>query len=317
MNIRFLQTAVRLAHNHSFRLTAESLNTTQAAISSRIAAMEQELGVRLFDRQTRGVVLTIEGQEFVDGASAIVQQYEALTARLRPSPEIKGVVRLGLVSSMAQVLLPDIAHTLHEKHPGVNFEVTTDSAVTLQKLLDDNKLDVCVTTELVSPSERHEVVPLLRIGMFWVASPHLIPASHERYSIMDLVRFPLISYAPGTLNSERLMRYLGNDGRTEFTIHSSNSLATSIHMTVNSIGITVVPAVVLQRELREGLLHVLNLDPPFMPTDYVITYSRLRDTRYTARLVHIVQAAAQRLCMRFDPSLARLLPEVSMAVEGF
>lgn len=313
MNIRFLETAVRLAKTHSFRLTAECMNITQAAVSSRIAAMEQELGVRLFDRQSRDVVLTAEGEEFVRGARGIIEQYEALATRLRPSPEIKGLVRLGLVQSLAQVLLPDIARTLRENYPGVHFELTTDNVATLSRQLDDNKLDVCLTVVPETRSEQYEICPLLTMGMFWVASPSLIPYSHERYSMQDLARFPVISYAPGTINSKRMLRYLDDNSGPDYTVHASNSLATSIHMTVSGIGITVVPAVVIQRELREGLLHVLNVDPPFLPTDYATIYSRLGDTRNAVRIAAIVSAAAQRFCARFDPSLAALSMPTAIA----
>ena len=66
MNLRFLETFVLLAELRNFRMTAERLYTTQAAVSSRIATLEQEFGVRLFDRGVREVTLT------ADGAKALV-----------------------------------------------------------------------------------------------------------------------------------------------------------------------------------------------------------------------------------------------------
>ena len=59
MNIRFLETFVWLAQLKHFRLTAEKLHTTQSAVSSRIATLEQDFGVRLFDRIAREVALTL------------------------------------------------------------------------------------------------------------------------------------------------------------------------------------------------------------------------------------------------------------------
>ncbi|MFX5793235.1 LysR family transcriptional regulator, partial [Acinetobacter baumannii] len=64
MNIRFLETAIWLAQLRTFRATADRLNITSAAISNRIAAMEQELGFKLFERDTREVRLTAEGSTF-------------------------------------------------------------------------------------------------------------------------------------------------------------------------------------------------------------------------------------------------------------
>lgn len=61
MNLRFLETFVWVARLKSFRLTAEKLFTTQASVSSRIAALEADLGVKLLLRDSRGVSLTPEG----------------------------------------------------------------------------------------------------------------------------------------------------------------------------------------------------------------------------------------------------------------
>ena len=66
MNLRFIETFVLLAELRNFRMTAERLHTTQAAVSS-IASLEQEFGVRLFDRNQREVMLTS------DGAKALLQ----------------------------------------------------------------------------------------------------------------------------------------------------------------------------------------------------------------------------------------------------
>lgn len=66
VNIKFLETFVWVARLKSFRLTAEKLFTTQASISSRIAALEDEMGVRLFVRDSKGVSLTSEGQRVLE-----------------------------------------------------------------------------------------------------------------------------------------------------------------------------------------------------------------------------------------------------------
>ena len=63
MNLKFLETFVWVARLKSFRLTAEKLFSTQASISSRIAVLEDELGVKLFVRDSRGVTLTPEGDK--------------------------------------------------------------------------------------------------------------------------------------------------------------------------------------------------------------------------------------------------------------
>lgn len=306
MNIRFLETVVWLAHDRNFRVTAERLNITQAAVSSRIATVENDLGVRLFDRQSRDVVPTREGEKFLAGAREIVEKYRLLTRSIRSDQDLDVLVRIGLVSAMADALLPDITHTLRQDHPRMRFEVVTTSSAALVTELADGKFDVCLTVTPDPVPPGIAVYPLCTLGMFWVASPQLLPCSDDCYSPADLARFPLISYASGAMNAARIREFMSTVSGTEQIVHSSNSLATTISMAVNGIGLAVLPLIAVQRELREGSLHVLNVSPPFPSTPYVAASAVLGDTRNSARIVAIAQAAARRLCDRFTASVASL-----------
>ena len=89
MNIRFLETMIWLSELKNFRATAERMNMTPAAISNRIAVMEQELGIRLFERDVREVRLTHEGMLFVEGARDIVARYGGLLTAVRPAATVE------------------------------------------------------------------------------------------------------------------------------------------------------------------------------------------------------------------------------------
>lgn len=84
MNTRFLETLVVLARVGSFRETAQILNATQAAISQRIASLEDELGAHLVDRSARRLTLTAAGEQVVRQARRILELERALVASTRP-----------------------------------------------------------------------------------------------------------------------------------------------------------------------------------------------------------------------------------------
>ena len=86
MNLRFLETFVWVARLKSFRLTAEKLFSTQASISSRIAALEDELGTRLFLRDSKGVSLTPEGQKVLEYAERMIDTMQALKQSITDIP---------------------------------------------------------------------------------------------------------------------------------------------------------------------------------------------------------------------------------------
>ena len=97
MNMRFVETFVWLAKLRNFRLTAEKLHNTQAAVSSRIATLEQELGVRLFDRGDREVTLTLEGGKALVYAERLVRTMHEMLGSLKDRALYTGVIRIGVI----------------------------------------------------------------------------------------------------------------------------------------------------------------------------------------------------------------------------
>ncbi|MBN8943402.1 MAG: LysR family transcriptional regulator [Rhizobiales bacterium] len=303
MNIRFLETAIWLAQLRNFRATADRLNITSAAISNRIAAMEQELGFKLFERDTRDVSLTAEGATFVEGARDIVARYNELVRSLDPTSVIKGSVRIGLPPSMALALLPYIASTLRRQFPNVRFSVLTLGAGMLRKL-ETGEIDIAL---VISPSEagKLRVVELCTLGMFWVASPSLVQhGEDEVLTPEDIAAYPIISYEAGAYNDLRLLDYISGHGPDEPIVHRSNSLTTTVGMAIAGIGVAVLPPVTIQRELREGSLRVLKVSPTFPSTSYAAVYPEAATSRLPALVASIACDAAAAFCSLYDDSLA-------------
>lgn len=295
MNIRFLKTVVWLAHHKNFRVTGEHLHLTQPAISSRIQQVEQELGFRIFERQGREVTLTPAGQTFVSDARKIVQQYDAMVNRHRSAVPLGGVVRLGLASSMAHLLLPGIIEQLREQQPQVRLEVlTADTNIKLEQLAS-GKLDICMMAHHFETNMHFEVQALCTLGMVWVASPSLVSSTSYSFSAAELSMLPIISYAPGTLNAERVARFFGEHQSSIRQLIISNSLGTSIHMAIKGIGATVLPAALVKSELAMGKLVQIKTNPTFPSTDYVAVWPASSDNPAAQAVASMAASEAKRL----------------------
>ena len=99
MNLKFLETFIWVARLRSFSLAADKLHSTQAAISSRISVLEQDLGARLFIRDPRGVVLTREGERVMQYAERMTQTMTQLRASLKDEKSAFGTIRIGAMDS--------------------------------------------------------------------------------------------------------------------------------------------------------------------------------------------------------------------------
>ena len=302
MNIRFLETVVWLSELRSFRVTADRMNITPAAISSRIAAIEQELGIRLFERDTRDVKLTGEGRSFVSGARDIIARYNRLVSEVVPSETVEGTIRIGLVPSMALAILPGVMETLRLRFPRVRVSVTTDASLTILHKLEKRELDIVLGFH-GPEKEKYRTVDLCTLGMFWIAN-NQFPVDDTPMSLNDLMMHPIISYEIGTQAHGRLVEYMPQNCFEENIVHYSNSLATTISMVSAGIGISVVPPIVIQNELRLGTLKVLNVKQSFPPTDYFAVYLENPSSRLAPLIASIASDVAADFCALYDNALA-------------
>ncbi|MGO1269979.1 MAG: LysR family transcriptional regulator, partial [Pseudomonas bubulae] len=149
MNMRFLLTFVWVARLGSFRLTAEKLSSTQAAISSRISVLETELGVQLFQRDSRGVNLTREGHQVLGYAEEMLATQQRLLQSLGQADRFAGRLRIGVMDTVIHSWLSDLISALSRDYPQVEVELTADTALNLNEQLLKGQLDLIFQTDLL------------------------------------------------------------------------------------------------------------------------------------------------------------------------
>lgn len=304
MNIRFLETVIWLAELRNFRITAARMNITPAAISNRVGAMEQELGFRLFERDARDVSLTPEGETFVEGARDIVRRYKDLVESVSPKNSVEGHLKLGIVPSLAMTILPGILDILRQRYPKIRISITTDSSQTLTQRLEQRELDIIFAIRPEATSTLRSV-NICTFGMFWISrTPEVPVAPEDLFSREDLLNYPIISYESGSHNYQRIIDYFSEDHIKDATVHYSNSLTTTINMISAGVGISVIPPVVIQKELRQGELKVLNTTAVFPATSYSAMYLEVSATRLITLVATIAREAGRNLCNQFSDSLA-------------
>ncbi|MFJ3587045.1 LysR family transcriptional regulator [Streptomyces sp. NPDC090231] len=120
MDTEAMRTFVRAAELGRLQHAADELGVTQQAVSKRIAALERELGVRLFTRTPRGVELTFDGQAFLPHARSVVAGVERAVAAVGPGSRALRIDVLGLRSAQAVVL-----HDYWRSRPGTDLDVVT------------------------------------------------------------------------------------------------------------------------------------------------------------------------------------------------
>ena len=136
MEVRQLNTLIRAAQFQSFSKAAESLGYSQSAVTVQIKALEEELGVRLFDRMGKRVILTAQGQCFLEYANSILDTIHNARRALSEDAELEGCLHIGTLESLCFFRLPGLMHQFRVEHPKVSLRVTTGSPEELIEKMD-------------------------------------------------------------------------------------------------------------------------------------------------------------------------------------
>ena len=110
-----------------FGLAAEALNVSQPSLSAQIAAVETELGLRIFERGRGGLQATAKGEELILRAQKILRDMRDLRSAMASDLPFSGRLRLGVLPSIGSYLLPQVIHDIHRQQPGLRVIVREEN----------------------------------------------------------------------------------------------------------------------------------------------------------------------------------------------
>ena len=251
--LKQLETFVWLATLGNYRKTAEQLNTTQPAISSRILGLEEMLNVKLFERDTGSVRLTSKGQELLAYAEKTMKMSAQIYEHSNSKLNFSGLLRLGVSETIVHTKLPKILSALHNEYPMIDVEITVDVSVNLRNELLNRNLDLAFLMGPIS-EYRIENFNLSSFPLIWAASPKLNINVCDPLTITELTSYPLLTYARNTRPYAEIENFLRNNCEFPVRIFPSSSLAACLQMTIDSIGIGTLPKVLAERYIKSKLL---------------------------------------------------------------
>jgi len=263
MNLRFIETFLWVARLGSFSGAADRLNTTQAAISHRVATLERELGVVLFDRDSRSVTLTAEGRRAVQKAEDIMRAAAAFRQAVSDPALIEGGISLGANDVVVHSFLPLLVERLRELYPRITIDLEVDTSANIARGLVDRKIDLA----LIMGPVLDDGATNIDLGAFdssWVASPRFGLAG-RRLTLSDLLPHPILTFSRGSAPHRRLQQQFRDAGLAAPSVSNVNSLVTILRLAADGFGVTALPRVVLGDHLDAGLLEELDVTPAFPP----------------------------------------------------
>jgi len=152
VNVRIARYFVAIAEHGSMRDAAEALNVAQPALSRTISNLEQDHGLPLLERHSRGVNLTAAGEIFLRYARDELVQHEQLRSDIEGLKGLQhGFVRITAIESFARSLLPRLIGAFWRIHPEIEFDVNTDVSDHLLAAVLEGETDIGLTYNSLTP----------------------------------------------------------------------------------------------------------------------------------------------------------------------
>ncbi|WP_149141527.1 LysR family transcriptional regulator [Gemmobacter caeruleus] len=250
---RQLQFFVAAAEAGSVSGAARELSISQSSVTEAIRALEDDLGVTLFDRQARGLMITHKGSAFLRHARQILADVAAARSAFRDEAEqATGRLSLGVTSLVAGYVLSDILQRFRRAHPLVELNVIEDTGDYLQHLLIGGELDVAVllTWSVRDRMALHVETLLVSPYRLWLPLGHPL-AQQEAIALEELAGLPMIQLMVDEIeeSTRRLTAALPVKPEIAFRTRSVEAVRSLV---ATGAGLAILPSLVYRPWSLEG-----------------------------------------------------------------
>ena len=281
MTLRHLEIFLALARTPRMREVGERHFISQAAVSSALRDFEAELGVPLFDRVGRGILLNDKGRLLAERLAPLYTQLNNALGLAR-SDALAGRLCIGASTTLADFVLPQILYDFKMRHSDVEIECESGNTADIVRHVESGKLDVgFVEGEVLQLSVT--VTPLGRETLVVVSSDSSLACSGP-HSVAGLMDRHWLLREPGSGTRETFLRQLSPRGlRPEVFFEFGHNDPIKLLLR-NPDTLSCLSPRVVERELRAGELFVVPVaDAVFVRSFYRVehksrAFSRLRQT---------------------------------------
>ncbi|HSV52730.1 MAG TPA: LysR family transcriptional regulator [Burkholderiaceae bacterium] len=269
MNLRFVEAFYWVASLKSVTRAAEKLFLTQSAMSSRIAALEEELGVLLLDRRDKQFRLTGAGTRFFTHAQRLLALQREIKAEMGAGAPLAVSMRIGAIESVLHSWLIPWIEKLRADHPALELELTVETTPILVEQVRRGTLDLAFAVlPAAADGVRSQALPPME--MVFVGNPQLY--KKRRYSLADLAEVDLLTFQRGSQPHVALVDQLRHAKLEPKRVHTISSVSAMVQLVQGGFGVATLPLSAVIRLAAFPNLKVLACDTPLQPLPIHASY---------------------------------------------
>jgi DNA-binding transcriptional LysR family regulator len=290
IDFKALETLVWVATLKSFNRAAAKLNTTQPAVSQRIAQLEIDIGHRLLQREKRTVVPTEAGRRVIDYAERLLKLRSEMLHAVADKTAIRGTLRLGVAETIVHTWLPRFVERMSKAYPGLMLEIEVDITPNLRDRLLTQELDLVFVLGAFAVAQLRNL-PLCNYRLAFLAGPALVLPQPVGLDV--LATHPIMTFSRNTRPYQLMRELFSAPNLPPVRIHASSSMATILRMAEDGLGIAAVPEAIAGLELASGRLRVLQTDVSLPELDFFASW-RVTPEAATVEAVATIAAEVAR-----------------------
>lgn len=249
MEVNQLRYVCAIADTGNFSRAAERCRIAQPSLSQQVQKLEEDLGVKLFDRLGRSIRLTEAGRAFIPRARAILEQMDAArTSAADKNADLRGNVTVGVIPTVAPYLMPRYTASFAQKFPDAKLRIIEDTTSVLVQGLRDLSIDVAV---LALPL-RHkdlELFPIRTERLFAVLKKNHPRARAKSLALKDLRGESFVMLRDGHCFRDLSLDTCARARITPNIAFESAQFSSLLGMVAAGIGVSLVPEMAIDRNV--------------------------------------------------------------------
>lgn len=269
MNLRFVEAFVWVARLKSITRSAEKLCLTQSAVSNRVAALEEELGITLLDRRERSFKLTPSGTRFLQYAERLLALQREIKSQLGSPEQMPLSLRIGGIETALHTWLIPMIDLLKKSNRQIELELTIETTPVLVEQLRRGSLDL-VFAALPALGEQISNEVLAPLEMVFVGPESM--ATQGPIGVDELLAHDLMTFQGGSAPHVALLDLLRSLGSVGKRVHTVSSISALVRLVESGFGIATLPRAAAEQQLPRSRIAILRCDAALAPLPMVASY---------------------------------------------
>jgi LysR family nitrogen assimilation transcriptional regulator len=262
MDVRQLRYFLAVAKFRSFSRAAVDLNVAQPALSHHVANLEAELGVKLFERSTKGVTPTECGETLMRHAETIIRQVKQASVDVKTtSAHPSGIVSIGLPTSISIGLTVPLLQEVERRYPAINLRINENHSGYLSEWVIAGRLDMAVLFDIDADAP-FDLIPLLEEQLYFVSAPGSFIEGRDSIELQELRGNHLVLTGSSHGLRHAIDRYSAFSSLDINIKTEIDSLVAIKQLVASGYGNSILPWGAIQQECANGQLLAVRIEKP-------------------------------------------------------